>query len=276
MNVPVRLARLSKVSGLKSNPQPSLTVMTNEKMGAGCVGAYKDSIEECPEETHSFPAGERLRPHRKWCYMLVKQLRHHTVFLVSFVMPSNRKRKVPSPYLWNQRNEGETLVPIKDTSPHCCPLEVAPLNRTTSVQPCNLCCFTHKIFPAAKSHPKSTLPWKHGTLMCPGGESVKPHTKNSCQKNSCLTYGDIWTVTLRHFSEMDTTAPQAVNTFIECNASWNFSQSHKTDRVGFHQYGGLQSKLLLLLDVVSHVAELLLHHAHRLEICRVVEGVTSQ
>lgn len=47
-------------------------------------------------------------------------------------------------------------------------------------------------------------------------------------------------------------------------------------RVWFHQHGGLQSQLLLLLDVVANVAQLLFHHAHRLKVCRVVEGVTSQ
>ena len=49
-----------------------------------------------------------------------------------------------------------------------------------------------------------------------------------------------------------------------------------TDRVGLHQHGGLQSQLLLLLDVVAHVAQLLLHHPDRLKVGRVVEGVAPQ
>lgn len=47
-------------------------------------------------------------------------------------------------------------------------------------------------------------------------------------------------------------------------------------RIRFHQNSGLQSQLLLLLDVVAHVAQLLLHHANRLKVCRMVEGVASQ
>lgn len=47
-------------------------------------------------------------------------------------------------------------------------------------------------------------------------------------------------------------------------------------RVRFHQHGGLQGQLLLLLDVVAHIAQLLLHHTHRLKVCRVVEGITPQ
>lgn len=50
----------------------------------------------------------------------------------------------------------------------------------------------------------------------------------------------------------------------------------QTNRVGLHQHGGLQRQLLLLLDVVAHVAQLLLHHPHRLKVRRVVEGVTAQ
>lgn len=49
-----------------------------------------------------------------------------------------------------------------------------------------------------------------------------------------------------------------------------------TDRVGLNQHGGLQRQLLLLLDVVAHVAQLLLHHAHSLKVRRVVEGVAPQ
>lgn len=88
-------------------------------------------------------------------------------------------------------------------------------------------------------------------------------------------------MTFERLSKKDTFTLQAVNTFLECNLALKwfmkfFPESHKTDRVGLHQYGGLQGELLLLLDVVSHVAEILLHHAHRLEVCRMVEGVTSQ
>lgn len=45
--------------------------------------------------------------------------------------------------------------------------------------------------------------------------------------------------------------------------------------VGLDQHSGLQRKFLFLLDVVAHVAQLLLHHPHRLKVSRVVEGVTS-
>lgn len=47
-------------------------------------------------------------------------------------------------------------------------------------------------------------------------------------------------------------------------------------RVGLHQHSGLQCQLLLLLDVVAHIAQLLLHHANSLKVCRMVKGVTSQ
>lgn len=47
-------------------------------------------------------------------------------------------------------------------------------------------------------------------------------------------------------------------------------------REGLHQIGGLCGQTLLLLDVVPHVAELLLQHAHRLKVRRVVEGVASE
>ena len=47
-------------------------------------------------------------------------------------------------------------------------------------------------------------------------------------------------------------------------------------RVRLHQDGGLVGEPLLLLDVVAHVAQFLLHHAHRLKVGRVVEGIASQ
>jgi len=47
-------------------------------------------------------------------------------------------------------------------------------------------------------------------------------------------------------------------------------------REGLHQVGGLQRQALLLLDVVAHVAELLLQQTHRLEVGRVVEGVAAE
>lgn len=46
--------------------------------------------------------------------------------------------------------------------------------------------------------------------------------------------------------------------------------------VGLHQIGGLCGQSLLLLDVVSHIAEFLLQHLHCLEVSRVVEGVTAE
>lgn len=46
--------------------------------------------------------------------------------------------------------------------------------------------------------------------------------------------------------------------------------------VALHQHGGLIRELLFLLDIVAHVAQLLLHDAHSLEVCRVVEGVAPQ
>lgn len=53
-------------------------------------------------------------------------------------------------------------------------------------------------------------------------------------------------------------------------------QFSTTDRVRLDQHSRLQRQLLLLLDVVTDVAQLLLHHPHRLKVRRVVEGVTSQ
>lgn len=40
--------------------------------------------------------------------------------------------------------------------------------------------------------------------------------------------------------------------------------------------GGVQGQLLFLLDVVRHVAQLLFHHSHCLEIGSMVESVTPQ
>lgn len=42
------------------------------------------------------------------------------------------------------------------------------------------------------------------------------------------------------------------------------------------EHGGLQRESLLLLDVVGHVAQLLLHLSDRLEVRRVVEGVAAE
>lgn len=47
-------------------------------------------------------------------------------------------------------------------------------------------------------------------------------------------------------------------------------------RERLHQVGGLCGQALLLLDVVSHIAELLLQHTHSLKVGRVVEGVTAE
>lgn len=49
-----------------------------------------------------------------------------------------------------------------------------------------------------------------------------------------------------------------------------------TDRVRLDQHCCLQCQLLLLFDVITDVAKLLLHHPHRLKVRRVVEGITSQ
>lgn len=49
-----------------------------------------------------------------------------------------------------------------------------------------------------------------------------------------------------------------------------------TYRERLHQVGGLGGQPLLLFDVVRHVAELLLQHAHRLKVGGVVEGVAAQ
>lgn len=49
-----------------------------------------------------------------------------------------------------------------------------------------------------------------------------------------------------------------------------------TYRECLHQVGGLCGQTLLLFNVVSHVAELLLQHAHSLEVGRMVEGVTAE
>lgn len=49
-----------------------------------------------------------------------------------------------------------------------------------------------------------------------------------------------------------------------------------TYRECLHQVGGLCGQTLLLLNVVSHVAELLLQHSHSLKVGRVVEGITAE
>lgn len=47
-------------------------------------------------------------------------------------------------------------------------------------------------------------------------------------------------------------------------------------RVRLHHKGRLVGQLLLLLYVVTHKAQLLLHHPNRLEVCCLVEGVAPQ
>lgn len=49
-----------------------------------------------------------------------------------------------------------------------------------------------------------------------------------------------------------------------------------TDRECLHQIGRLCGQMLLLLDVVPHIAELLLQHAHRLKVRRMVEGIAPE
>lgn len=49
-----------------------------------------------------------------------------------------------------------------------------------------------------------------------------------------------------------------------------------THRVRLHQVSRLCGQALLLLNVVSHIAELLLQHAHSLKVGSVVEGITAQ
>ena len=43
-----------------------------------------------------------------------------------------------------------------------------------------------------------------------------------------------------------------------------------------HQEGGLLGQLLLGVDVVGHVAELLLHHSHSLEVGSVVKCIALE
>ena len=43
-----------------------------------------------------------------------------------------------------------------------------------------------------------------------------------------------------------------------------------------YQEGRLLGQLLLRVDVVGHVAELLLHHSHRLEVCCVIKCVSLE
>lgn len=63
---------------------------------------------------------------------------------------------------------------------------------------------------------------------------------------------------------------------------WGLSKEHLPRetglqyRVGLHQHGGLCSQPLLVLHIVAHIAELLLHHPHCLKVGRVVEGVATQ
>lgn len=55
-----------------------------------------------------------------------------------------------------------------------------------------------------------------------------------------------------------------------------YSSLKWTDRVRLDQHRRLQRQLLLLFDVITDVAKLLLHHPHRLEVGWMVEGVASQ
>lgn len=159
-------------------------------------------------EMQSFPAGEGLWPRRKWCYMLVRQLQHHTAFLVSklvLLMPSKRKSsemKSKEKYHTHtyKLKENKELSPVYVTSKtltNCCPLEATLLNYTSSSQSesssvwrltdrmskCRLKNFPLLLNPIQRA----ILPWKRRTLTCPSGKSVKPHTKNSSQKNLCPT-----------------------------------------------------------------------------------------
>jgi len=49
-----------------------------------------------------------------------------------------------------------------------------------------------------------------------------------------------------------------------------------TNSVCLDEDGGLEGQFLLLLDVVAHVTQLLLHDSHGLEVSRVVERITPQ
>ena len=46
--------------------------------------------------------------------------------------------------------------------------------------------------------------------------------------------------------------------------------------VVLHQEGCLLGQFLLCVNVVGHVAELLLHHPHSLEVCRVIKCIALQ
>lgn len=116
-DVPVRQAEPSKVSGLKGNPQPSITRMTNEKMASGVWEYIKSPLRSVQRsEMQSFPAGEGLWPRRKWCYMLVKQVTqpHRLTCFKTCLFESFLKRKgletnskeTPHPCLQTQSKEG--------------------------------------------------------------------------------------------------------------------------------------------------------------------------
>lgn len=49
-----------------------------------------------------------------------------------------------------------------------------------------------------------------------------------------------------------------------------------TYRVLLNEDRGLESELLFLIDVITDVAQLLLHQTNRLEVGRVIEGVATQ
>ena len=46
--------------------------------------------------------------------------------------------------------------------------------------------------------------------------------------------------------------------------------------VRLNENSGFQCQFLFLLNIVGHVAELLLHHSDGLKISRVVEGIATQ
>ena len=64
--------------------------------------------------------------------------------------------------------------------------------------------------------------------------------------------------------------------FVPNSLSVHLDNPPVRESVVLHQEGGLLGQLLLGVDVVGHVAELLLHHPHRFEVGGVIECIALE
>lgn len=152
-------------------------------------------------EMQSFPAGEGLWPRRKWCYMLVKQLQHHTAFLVSklllltlfFLMPSKRR----SSEIKSKEKHHTHTYKLKEKK-ELCPAYVTCktlTNLSATVAPLRpLCLITHT---AANQNPAvcgvsqtgcQSVDWRISLLLNP----IQRAYYHGNAEHLCVPVGNLW------------------------------------------------------------------------------------